>query len=483
MLRICQIVLPSAKYPFIIAAAFFLLGGSTRARQEQTPTPIPSETGGDGAELMPKPEPEPLCPEAPPEEPGTPVPQTEPFKDPPIKHTLHDFLKARPAAQQEEINRTDPLLRPPFAGQPTDTIKGMAAGIRFVELDAKNRILAAQYLGTVDCVTYPQAKEMLIQAMQEDPQEEVRYEAVMALRLMLTRGYDEDQDSCECEGCCNRREIVEATQRHAERAKKKAPKKKLGLPEKISKVLKAPCVACKKKRDAKKNGPVEHRRYDWCRGCCSARSLQALTKVAYDTDSAGCPLEPSARIRQAAVDALCLCPCAQAYPQYAAPIPVIEEKKKGGEQVPEGTTGEESPPPVPPSEAWRARQPLQLVKARTPQAPELAALNGYCIVSLQSKQFVPGKPEFSTVYDGRTYRFATQAAQDEFERFPEGYVPALGGADPVEKIDRQQTVEGKFLRLHQGRFYLFSTKDNWTTFQKNADRYIPSDVEAVSGGN
>ena len=64
----------------------------------------------------------------------------------------------------------------------------MAAGIRAVQLDVPNRIKAAAYLGTVDCVTYPQAQTMLIATMQEDPSEEVRYEAVMALRMMLSRG-------------------------------------------------------------------------------------------------------------------------------------------------------------------------------------------------------------------------------------------------------------------------------------------------------
>jgi YHS domain-containing protein len=205
----------------------------------------------------------------------------------------------------------------------------------------------------------------------------------------------------------------------------------------------------------------------------------------------GCPLEPSTRIREAAVEALSLCPCVEAAPFSPIPTPEPAPIRRG----------EESPvPSIPPSEAsWRktkaqfaaspgtarVRSPrkstAQFAAATAPTAPELEALKGYCIVSLQSKQFVPGKPELAEVFEGRTYHFASTTAHEEFKRFPEGYAPAYSGADPVEKIDRGETIDGKYLRLHQGRFYLFASKENWKTFQQNPDRYVPVKVKTVSG--
>src|SRR5690606_6272426 len=143
--------------------------------------------------------------------------------------TRRDWFSARPIARRLKLKQTDPLLRPPFAGAPVDSLKGMAAGIRAVELDAPNRVRAARYLGTVDCVTYPQAQEMLILAMQEDPSEEVRYEAVLALRLMLSRCQDlAGNPNCSCESCCQKRQLAAENQQYEKLVKKeicKPPKK------------------------------------------------------------------------------------------------------------------------------------------------------------------------------------------------------------------------------------------------------------------
>ena len=138
-----------------------------------------------------------------------PVEVAPPFTPPPIQPTFWDWITARPIAQKKALAKTDPLLRPPFAGAPVDTPKGLAAKIKAIELDAANRIEAVQYLGTVDCVAFPEAQAMLIQVIQEDPFEPVRYEAVMALQLMLTRGAAAGGNpNCDCEGCEQRRELI-----------------------------------------------------------------------------------------------------------------------------------------------------------------------------------------------------------------------------------------------------------------------------------
>src|SRR5262249_36573616 len=72
-----------------------------------------------------------------------------------------------------------------------------AAGqIKASEADAKARVAAVEYLGTVDCTRWPEAKKALIYSLREDPNESVRFGAARA----LNRG-----------GCCNQ-EVIEALQ-------------------------------------------------------------------------------------------------------------------------------------------------------------------------------------------------------------------------------------------------------------------------------
>ena len=147
-------------------------------------------------------------------------PPAPPFTSPDIKPTFFDWITAHPVALAKKIKLTDPLLKPPFAAAPPGSLKGLAAGIRAAQLDVPNRVKAVQYLGTVDCVAYPDAQKVLIATMEEDPSEEVRYEAVMALRNMLTRGCCNMDTQCECQTCANRKQFVRETEAHANKGEK-----------------------------------------------------------------------------------------------------------------------------------------------------------------------------------------------------------------------------------------------------------------------
>lgn len=155
------------------------------------------------------------------------------------------------------------LLQEPFAGEPmvgpsagvevdtiggvpVNTVKGLALKIRVHEEDAPNRVLAAKFLGTVDCIVYPEAMEMLVKTMQEDPSEEVRYEAVQAIRSLFSHGIDRDDE-------------------------------------------------------------LRKGSYDTYRGCCDNKVLNALCERASEVDKLGLPLEPSERVRRAAQEALVVC--------------------------------------------------------------------------------------------------------------------------------------------------------------------------------
>lgn len=52
----------------------------------------------------------------------------------------------------------------------------------------RNDIAAVRYLGTVDCYWYPESQQVLLQTMQADPREPVRYAAAQALFDQLQRG-------------------------------------------------------------------------------------------------------------------------------------------------------------------------------------------------------------------------------------------------------------------------------------------------------
>ncbi len=120
--------------------------------------------------------------------PPPPVPSAPAFTPTPLQPSLADFVTGMPVSTCCQIKALDPLLRPPFAGAPLADPKGLAAKIRAEQLDAKKRVKAVKYLGTVDCVAYPEAKAMLVQVMENDKYEQVRYEAAKALGVMMGRG-------------------------------------------------------------------------------------------------------------------------------------------------------------------------------------------------------------------------------------------------------------------------------------------------------
>ena len=403
---------------------------------------------------------------------GAPIPQSPEFTSPDIKHTLCDWMLAKPVALAKKLRRTDPLQRPPFAGAPTDSLKGMAAGIRSVQLDAPNRVAAAAYLGTVDCQTYPQAQEMLMAVMFDDPQEEVRYEAVMALRMMLTRGCANLDTECECETCTNRKEIAKETEQTSKQHQRELIQESVGKAKQDA-------------REARRKNEVQVRRYDCCRGCCNAKVLNALAKVAYEKKDDCCWLEPSERVRQAAKEGLCLC-CTVPGWTMASPVPPVaapEEPMKPGEtpapddkevrppQLEETVPKLQAPPDAPGAPVTQTNATRSSLTGTTLR-PAVPGLKGFCIIELHNRKFVPAKAEFSSVYDGRTYYFSTADAKKTFDTEPDRYGLAYRGFDPVIWQTKHELVDGQFLREFEGHLYLFTTKENWDTFKAAPQRYV-----------
>lgn len=190
--------------------------------------------------------------------PPPPIPTSAPFPPGNIRPTLLDFITGQPVSYRMQVASTPKLLRPPFCNQPLNQPKGLASAIKAQQLDVKNRVKAVRFLGQQDCMDPGTAEEgkppqpgktqkVLMATMESDPSEVVRYEAVLALENQLSRG---------------------------------------------------PCA--KAKRNSRG-------RFENCLGCCNEEVLKRLSARAYDMDPHNCPVEPSARVRQAAIHALSIC--------------------------------------------------------------------------------------------------------------------------------------------------------------------------------
>src|SRR4051794_39434322 len=91
--------------------------------------------------------------------------------------------------------------------KPNGAAEAAAAKIKASEADAKARVAAVEYLGTVDCNRFPEAKKGLISALREDPNECVRFAAARSLNS----------------GCCCDQQVIEALRECVAGDSKKAP--------------------------------------------------------------------------------------------------------------------------------------------------------------------------------------------------------------------------------------------------------------------
>jgi hypothetical protein len=72
-------------------------------------------------------------------------------------------------------------VNPADLRQPADSLDGAAARIKKDEAEAGTRRANVHYLGTVDCLRYPEAEKVLIAALRSDHNEGVRLEAALVL--------------------------------------------------------------------------------------------------------------------------------------------------------------------------------------------------------------------------------------------------------------------------------------------------------------
>ncbi len=364
----------------------------------------------------------------------------------------------------------DPLLKKPYHMMPDTEVKGLASKTRARELDIPNRKKAIRYLKDLDCTQFPEAKEMLLSLLnpEEEKWEEVRFEAARALRDMLARHSCNPTANRDTKGNAKAKSASENCKNESSEA---------GFWEQCSDAVEKTGRRARGERTKPQDAPSH------CESCCDAKTLNTLAKTAYEMKEDGGCYEPSLRVREMAVQAIKVCgvPC-NFKPYYGEfdeePGPPAVDKAG---REPESSDGEGVPPavnegdmeleaaPVPDDSSVRSSSASRPTLALT--STPIAKLEKLCIVSFAHGEIRLPNAGISTSYRGRIYYFADEPAKEEFISNPERFAVAFGGCDPVHFLATRQPVEGRYLVNHEGRFYMFSTKENVAVFKADPSRY------------
>jgi hypothetical protein len=173
---------------------------------------------------------------------------------------------------------------------------------------------AIKFLAGLGCTPeHPEVMPALMAAM-DDPDEQVRYEAVKAVlqTAAVCQSRDQKKETCKTKGmgesCADAKKAIEKQFCDAlDRLCGKAPPKE--HKHKLKKAMKS-MLGGECEDPAKEDCPCADRRGS----CCSPEMRDKLMKLAYGRDDMGCFLEPSKRVRDLAEQALnacnaCACGC------------------------------------------------------------------------------------------------------------------------------------------------------------------------------
>ena len=91
---------------------------------------------------------------------------------------------------------------------------------------------------------------------------------------------------------------------------------------------------------------------------------------------------------------------------------------------------------------------------------------------------VPGKAEFTAVYDGAIYRFSTAANRDAFKAEPARYAPAYGGYCALgTSFGKKFEVDGKAFKIVDGQLYVNKNLEVYETWVKD----VPGNIDKADG--
>jgi YHS domain-containing protein len=104
----------------------------------------------------------------------------------------------------------------------------------------------------------------------------------------------------------------------------------------------------------------------------------------------------------------------------------------------------------------------------------LGGFQGFCPVALRDRrELLDARPEFLSVYQGRTYEVASAEAKARFEADPEKYAPVNQGNDLVLVSRGETEVEGNlsYAVWFKDRLYLFRSTATLREFNAEPAKY------------
>lgn len=108
----------------------------------------------------------------------------------------------------------------------------------------------------------------------------------------------------------------------------------------------------------------------------------------------------------------------------------------------------------------------------------LGGFQGFCPVALRDRrELADARPEFLSIYEGRTYELASAEAKARFEADPEKYAPVAQGNDVVLVSRGESEVEGNlsFAVWFKDRLYLFRSANTLREFNAEPTKFALAD--------
>jgi len=134
------------------------------------------------------------------------------------------------------------------------------------------------------------------------------------------------------------------------------------------------------------------------------------------------------------------------------------------------------PPQETPAEATAAR--YAELQRKLAERSGLGGFQGFCPVALRDRrELADARPEFLSVYQGRTYEVASAEAKARFEADPEKYAPVSQGNDVVLVSRGEAEVEGNLSHAvwFKDRLYLFRSADTLREFNAEPAKFALAD--------
>lgn len=195
------------------------------------------------------------------------------------------------------------------------------------DVSCGNDIRAIKFLGTVDCYQYPDAQTVLMNALENDPREPVRYAAVRALEQQLQRG----QEPRQVGGGWRQVPDPEIMTQICRNFNWQCPLTMAEVAERYQ-----------SRQQAERRLPRRQAKYIW-HDCVTKELIALLARTAYEKDEYDCFVEPSERVRYRAEQALGLCKGCRASVSLQATTP---SSPPSPTTAPDQTTSPEEQAPV-----------------------------------------------------------------------------------------------------------------------------------------